>query len=55
LVWNGKKRLKNGILPCSVAGHDNESLISPFDDEISVERDAEIFVVDFWDVFDVDT
>jgi len=43
------------VLPCSVAGHNNESLISPFDYEVSVERDAEIFIIHFRDVFDVDT
>ena len=41
--------------PCSVAGHNNESLVSPLDDEVCVEGDAEVLVVHLRNVFDVDT
>ncbi len=41
--------------PCSVAGHNDESLVSPLDDEVCVEGDAEVLVVHLRNVFDVDT
>lgn len=37
----------------SVAFYDDQPVVAPLHDEISVESDAEVLIVDFRDVFDV--
>lgn len=43
------------LLRRSISSADSQPLISPFDDEVGIQGDAEVFVVDLWNVFDVDT